>query len=153
MTAEPARLTLRRLLLTVAMCGVLGGLGGLRAAELESEPAAAARFIPPREQARDFRLRDQDGRWTTLADARGDVVLLTFLYATCWDLCPAQAAEVAQAVEQAGGGVRIYLVSVDPVGDTPERARAWLDARGPALDGCLQAARPSVARPRHGKGS
>ena len=112
------------------MCGVLGGLGGLMAAELESEPAAAARFIPPREQARDFRLRDQDGRWTTLADARGDVVLLTFLYATCWDLCPAQAAEVAQAVEQAGGGVRIYLVSVDPVGDTPERARGWLDARG-----------------------
>ena len=112
------------------MCVALGGLGGLMAAELESEPAAAARFGPPREQARDFRLRDQDGHWTTLAGARGDVVVLTFLYATCWDLCPAQAADIAHAVEQLGGGVRIYIVSVDPVGDTPERVSDWLDARG-----------------------
>jgi protein SCO1 len=120
----------RRFLLTAAMCLVLGGLGGLLAAELRSGPAARERFIPPREPARDFRLRDQDGRWTSLADARGQVIVLTFLYSTCWDLCPAQAAEIAEAVIEVGEGVMVYGVSVDPVGDTPERARRWLDARG-----------------------
>ena len=121
---------MRRLVLTFAMCVLLGGLGGLLAAELESEPAAAVRFVPPREPARDFRLRDQDGRWTTLADARGDVVVLTFLYSSCWDLCPAQASEIAEAVTEVGPGVQVYGVSVDPVGDTAARVRRWLEVRG-----------------------
>jgi protein SCO1/2 len=129
-TGEPRTLTLRRFLLAAAMCLVLGVLGGLAAAELKSESAAAERFIPPREPARDFRLRDQDGRWTTLADARGQVVVLTFLYSTCRDLCPAQAAAIVQAVGQVGKGVMVYGVSVDPVGDTPERVRAWLRSYG-----------------------
>jgi protein SCO1 len=121
---------LRRFLLAAAICLILGGLGGLLAAELRPGPAAAARFVPPREQARDFRLRDQDGRWTTIAGARGKVVVLTFLYSTCWDLCPAQAAEIARAVGEVGDGVVVYGVSVDPVGDTQERVRRWLADRG-----------------------
>ena len=121
---------LRRFLLAALLCLVLGALGGLLAAELREGPAAADRFVPPREEARDFRLRDQDGRWTTLAGARGQVVVLTFLYSTCWDLCPAQAAEIAQAVGEVGEGVVVYGVSVDPVGDTQERVRGWLADRG-----------------------
>jgi len=112
------------------MCLVLGGLGGLAAAELQTEPEARPRFIPPREQARDFRLRDQDGRWRSLESARGDVVVLTFLYSSCRDLCPAQAADIVQAVLKVGvKGVTVYGVSVDPVGDTPTRAREWLGVR------------------------
>jgi cytochrome oxidase Cu insertion factor (SCO1/SenC/PrrC family) len=112
------------------MCTVLGALGGLTMAELRSESEARPRFIPPREQARDFQLRDQDGRRTAIADARGNVVVLTFLYSTCWDLCPAQAAEIAQAVTAVGDGVVVYGVSVDPVGDTRARVREWLESRG-----------------------
>jgi protein SCO1/2 len=126
LTAEPRRLTLRRFLLAAAMCVVLGGLGGLAAAELKSSSAEAVRFIPPREPARDFRLRDQDGRWTTLADARGQVVVLTFLYSSCADLCPTQASEIAHAVGGVGKGVIVYGVSVDPVGDTREHVEDWL---------------------------
>jgi protein SCO1/2 len=113
------------------MALVLGGLGGLLAAQMRSsEPAVAARFTPPREQAFDFKLRDQDGRMTSIADARGNVVVLTFLYTSCYDLCPAQAAEIADAVGRVGSGVVIYGVSVDPVGDTPEHVRYWLDEHG-----------------------
>ena len=119
----------RRFLLALAMCSVLGALGGLTMAELRSGPEARPRFIPPREQARDFRLTDEDGRPATLRGERGNVVVLTFLYATCWDLCPAQMAEIKQAVEQVGDGVTVLIVSVDPVGDTPKRVRAWLAAR------------------------
>lgn len=124
-------LTLRRFLLALGMCLVLGGLGGVLVAELQEDPQARPRFIPPHQEARDFRLRDEDGKWRTLDDARGDVVVLTFLYSGCWDLCPAQAADIVQAVTKVGGkGVTVYGVSVDPVGDTQRRVRAWLDVRG-----------------------
>ena len=57
-------------------------------------------------------------------------MVLTFLYTSCWDLCPAQAAEVLDAVERAGAErVVVYAVSVDPVGDTPEHVHEL--ARGP----------------------
>jgi protein SCO1/2 len=128
--ADGPALSLRRFLLAFAMCLVLGALGGVLAAELEADPQARPRFIPPREEARDFRLRDEDGEWRTLEDARGDVVVLTFLYSGCRDLCPAQAADIVQAVGQAGEGVTVYGVSVDPVGDTRRRVREGLAARG-----------------------
>jgi cytochrome oxidase Cu insertion factor (SCO1/SenC/PrrC family) len=127
---ESTGLTLRRFLLALAMCVVLGALGGMLAAELQDDPQARPRFIPPPVEARDFRLRDEDGKWRTLTDARGDVVVLTFLYSGCWDLCPAQASHIVQAVTEVGKGITVYGVSVDPVGDTRKRVRNWLDARG-----------------------
>jgi cytochrome oxidase Cu insertion factor (SCO1/SenC/PrrC family) len=129
-TTSPAP-PLRRLALIALMCLILGGLGGLLAATVTRPAPVRASFVPPREPARDFRLRDQDGRWTTLAQARGKVVVLTFLYSTCHDLCPAQAGEIAGAVGKVGGtGVMVYGVSVDPVGDTPARARGFLKRHG-----------------------
>lgn len=123
------RRSLRPFLIALMIALVIGGLGGLLAAELQQGPQARARFIPPREQARDFRLRDEDGNWRTLEDARGDVVVLTFLYSGCWDLCPEQAADVMEAVREVGDGVTVYSVSVDPIGDTPRRVNDWLEVR------------------------
>ena len=116
---------MRRFTIAAAFCLVLGGLGGLLAAAVGPAPAPARfRFVPPREAAFDFRLRDQDGNPTSIRSARGQVLVLTFLYSTCHDLCPAQASLIGAALERVGPGVRAYAVSVDPDGDTPERARA-----------------------------
>ena len=114
------------------MCLVLGGIGGVFAATATRPEPAAARFIPPRQAAYDFSLRNQDGKRTSLADARGKVIALTFIYASCRDLCPAEGNDIASAMQMVGGGhgVVAYVVSVDPVGDTAERARAWIDRRG-----------------------
>ena len=57
-----------------------------------SEAPARYRFVPPREQAFDFELRDQGGHFQTLAAARGKVLAITFAYSTCHDLCPAAAS-------------------------------------------------------------
>ncbi|HET6547037.1 MAG TPA: SCO family protein [Solirubrobacter sp.] len=123
---------MRRFLVAAALCLVLGGLGGLLAAAVQPAPAPARyRFVPPREPAFDFRLNDQDGHAESIRAARGNVLVLTFLYSTCRDLCPAQASLIAQAVGRAGGrGILVYGVSVDPVGDTPERAREFLRSHG-----------------------
>src|SRR3954468_12864802 len=115
------------------MCLVLGGVGGLVVAGITAPDAPATRFYPPREAARDFRLRDQDGQWTTIRQGHGKAIALAFLYSTCRDLCPAQAADIVQAIGRLGrraSEVLVYGVSVDPVGDTPARARAFLKKYG-----------------------
>jgi protein SCO1 len=130
--SQPDR-RVRRLVLAMLMCIVLGALGGLLAATVYKPATVRASFTPPREAARDFKLRDQDGRAITLAKGRGHVIILTFLYSTCRDLCPAQAADIVQAIGKLGplaSGVLVYGVSVDPVGDTPGRARAFLKKYG-----------------------
>ena len=127
--APPAQTPLRRLVLLALMCLVLGGLGGVLAATATRSDPPAARFIPPREAAFDFSLRDQDGKRVSLADARGKVIALTFIYTSCRDLCPAEGYDMADAMDMAGDGVVSYIVSVDPVGDTPARAADWLRRR------------------------
>ena len=94
-----------------------GGAGPLRG----PAPAAAALLAARRE------------RHAALAGgARGKVLLVTFIYTRCRDLCPRQAAEIKDAVLAAGGGVEVYAISVDPEHDTPERARTWLKRMGVA---------------------
>jgi protein SCO1/2 len=120
----------RRLALMALMCLLLGGLGGLLVATVQRPEPTRARFVPPREAAFDFRLRDQNGRWTSLADARGKVVALTFIYSSCRDLCPAEGNDIADAMRRVGGdGVEAYVVSVDPISDTQARVRQWLERR------------------------
>jgi protein SCO1/2 len=130
LSAEPASVSpWKRFLLAATLCLIFGALGGLLAAESRSPaPVGPARFTPPREAAFDFKLHDQHGRLTSLRNARGKVVVLTFLYTACQDLCPAQAAEIVDAVTRVGAqGVVVYGVSVDPVGDTRDHVEEWLD--------------------------
>jgi cytochrome oxidase Cu insertion factor (SCO1/SenC/PrrC family) len=42
--------------------------------------------------APDFRLADQDSQLVSLSDQRGKVVVLTFMYTNCRDVCPLTAA-------------------------------------------------------------
>jgi cytochrome oxidase Cu insertion factor (SCO1/SenC/PrrC family) len=113
------------------MCLILGGLAGLLAATITKPPPPLPRFLPARELAYDFHLRDQDGRPASIADERGKVVVMAFLYTSCRDVCPAGGAIMADAVRRVGGDRAVaYAVSVDPLGDTPARARAWLRGRG-----------------------
>jgi protein SCO1 len=116
------------------VCVVLGALGGVGTA-LVTEPARQTelvRFTVPRVPPPDFRLRDESGAWRSPAGARGDVLVVTFIYTRCRDLCPRQAAEIKQAVVDAGGGVQVYAITVDPEHDTPAQARAWLKRMGVA---------------------
>ncbi len=79
--------------------------------------------------AYDFRLPDQDGRVVSLSSLRGKVVVLTFLYTHCPDVCPLIADALHRAYLLLGPTARdaaFLAVSVDPRGDTPEAIRAFL---------------------------
>jgi cytochrome oxidase Cu insertion factor (SCO1/SenC/PrrC family) len=106
-------------------------VGGVLAARYTGDDEAElVRFTPLRAALPTFRLRDQDGRWATPADARGDVLALTFIYSTCRGSCPRQSSYLMEAARRAGDGVQIYGISVDPAGDTPARARRFLERNG-----------------------
>jgi cytochrome oxidase Cu insertion factor (SCO1/SenC/PrrC family) len=127
----PLRAPVRRLVLMFIMCLILGGLGGLLVATVRKPPPLRTRFTPPAQPAFDFHLRDQEGRLTSLSAARGKVSILAFAYTSCRDLCPALGSTVVNAVVSAGvEGVNVDVISVDPIGDTPARAREWLIRRG-----------------------
>jgi protein SCO1/2 len=77
----------------------------------------------------DFALRDQHGHLLSLSSQRGKVVVLTFLYTHCPDLCPLTAIHIDEAVARLGAGrkgVSVFAVSVDPKGDTPTAVRQFV---------------------------
>ncbi|HEY7693376.1 MAG TPA: SCO family protein [Gaiellaceae bacterium] len=80
--------------------------------------------VPP-----DFALRDQAGQVVRLSRLHGKVVLLTFLYTHCPDVCPLTATNLNTALSQLGPArkdVRVLAVSVDPKGDTRPSVNAFM---------------------------
>lgn len=87
-------------------------------------PAIAHPTVAP-----DFTLRDQSGRAVRLSAERGKVVMITFLYTHCPDLCPLTAAHINAALARLGArrkGVVALAVTVDPKGDTRSAVRAYV---------------------------
>lgn len=78
--------------------------------------------------APDFRLTNQFGAPVSLSEQRGKVVVLTFLYTHCPDVCPLTATWLRRIHEQLGADaddVTFLAVSVDPQGDTLQAAYAF----------------------------
>jgi protein SCO1 len=75
-----------------------------------------------------FQLKDQYGKSVSLAQFKGQPVVLTFLYTRCPDECPLTAEKIRAALAQlgkAGDGVAVLVVSTDPTGDTQAAALAF----------------------------
>ena len=70
----------------------------------------------------DFSLTNQDGKTMTLADFKGKLVVLSFGYTRCPDVCPTTLLDLAQVMTLLGDDakkVQVVFVSVDPTRDTP----------------------------------
>ena len=101
-----------------------------RDATADGVVAEEARFrgarIPAGVRAPDFELRDQDGESVTMRGLRGKPVVVTFLYSTCRETCPATAQQIRGALDQLGHDVPAVAISVDPGADTEQSARRFL---------------------------
>ncbi len=105
--------------------------------ELEGEFSERERYFQPLEDrpAPDFTLEDADGRKIGLADFRGKVVVLHFIYASCTDTCPLHADLIARVQAMVNRTpmrdlVQFITVTTDPVNDTPEVLEAYGRAHG-----------------------
>jgi len=114
---------------TVAACA-FAALVGLYAARHDSTPATtgfAGALRPAGMPRARFALRDQDGHTVTAASLRGRPAIVSFLYTHCQDTCPLVADQVRGSLDRLGRrSVPYVAVSVDPAGDTPPSARAFL---------------------------
>ncbi|HUL97032.1 MAG TPA: SCO family protein [Usitatibacter sp.] len=76
-------------------------------------------------------LTDQDGKPRKLADFRGKVVVVTFGYTQCPDVCPTTLADLNSALKKLGpdaSRVQVLFVTVDPKRDKPQLLREYLPA-------------------------
>jgi protein SCO1/2 len=119
---------------SAAWAGVAATLG--LAACSEPRPSFNAVDITGADYAKDFSLKDVDGKVRTLADFKGKVVVLFFGYAQCPDVCPTTMTEMAQVKQQLGSDgdkLQVLFVTVDPARDTPEVLKAYMGAFDPGF--------------------
>lgn len=86
----------------------------------------------------DFTLTRADGRPFSLRELRGRVVVLSFGYTSCPDVCPTTLANVSALMRSLGprsGEVVPLFISVDPRRDTPKRLGEYLAWFHPAIIG------------------
>jgi protein SCO1 len=136
MTASRSRVTERVLagvlvVLLVAIGLVLVGRGGGTSHHQSTVGAnqLLGPTLPPHLVAKNFSLTDQNGQRITLAQYRGQVVVLTFMHSLCKGACPLMAEQIKGALNDLphqGRGIPTIAISVDPPQDTPANRRHFL---------------------------
>jgi protein SCO1/2 len=100
---------------------------------LAHQPGRDAR-LPTIGPAPPFALTTADGGRLALADLRGKVVAVTFIYATCTDTCPLLTAKLARLSQRMGqdlGAKAAFVaITVDPERDTPDVLRSYAQTHG-----------------------
>jgi protein SCO1 len=122
----------RQLLVLAALLLVAGaltaGCGGGGKAAAEPPPSFAGAALKPPKTTPDFSLSDAHGQKISLSQQRGKLVLVTFIYTHCPDVCPLITQNLNDALQQLGAKrneVSVLAVSVDPRGDTAKAVRTY----------------------------
>ena len=130
----------RSVLSAVAVFGALPWLSACDQAGQTGGPKHSfnAVDITGAEYARQFSLKDFDGRPRNLAEFKGKVVFVFFGFTQCPDVCPTTLAELAEVRRRLGpDGQRVQgvFISVDPARDTPQVLKGYLQAMDPSFVG------------------
>jgi protein SCO1/2 len=122
----------------VTILAVLAFAAGLGAAwqmsRMAAPPGAGER---PRVRG-DFALIDTAGRAVPWSEIGGRRQLVFFGFTNCPEVCPSTLASASLALETLGpaaADMRVLLISVDPVRDTPEVLRDYVGRFGPRVVG------------------
>jgi protein SCO1/2 len=95
--------------------------------------AAGNGELPRIGMAPPFTLMTQDGRPLALADLRGKVVVLDFIFTSCTDTCPLQTRKLARLQPALGPETYFVSITLDPQRDTPAALRAYAVRHGADL--------------------
>src|SRR6476660_5523919 len=125
--------------LTFVGIGILALLAILAAVFfLTNKPSLRGAIITPPWPAPDLHLTDHKGNPFSMSDQVGKVVLLYFGYVNWPDECPLTMAHLKLALESLGErakDVQVAMVSTDPVRDTPEALKTFMEHFSPTFLG------------------
>jgi protein SCO1 len=95
--------------------------------------------LPKIAPAPEFLLTSQDATPVALADFRGKVLAVTFIYTSCADTCPILTALMASVQDKLGrdfgGTIAFVSITVDPERDTPAVLKRYAETFGADLKG------------------
>jgi protein SCO1/2 len=95
--------------------------------------------LPEIASAPEFTLISQDNAQVSLADLRGKVVAVTFVYTLCGTTCPVITPMMSLVADRLGAdfGRKIAFISItiDPERDTPETLKLYAQTYGAAVTG------------------
>lgn len=100
---------------------------GMNATDVSQEPIGG-----------DFTLTDGQGRPFSLSSLKGKVVILSFGFTNCPDVCPTQLLVYHEAIAQLGEegkDVEVVFVSIDPERDTPDLVGRYVAQFSPKFIG------------------
>jgi protein SCO1 len=112
----------------LAACGPLG----------ESHTPFKGIDVTGSPMGRQLYLTDHNGQPRSLEDFRGKVVVVTFGYTQCPDVCPTTLADLSSAVKKLGADasrVQVLFVTIDPKRDRPELLKEYVPAFNPGFLG------------------
>jgi len=112
---------------------ILGAVTAFSLGAREQPAKLSGTVIPHPASASDFTLPDQAGASFHMADTKGRVVVMTFIYTHCTDLCPFVALKLKSAHDQLGKDADkavFVAVTTDPERDTQQVIAAYSRAAG-----------------------
>jgi len=129
--ALPALAAVAAVALCLSACGSSSKAGSNSKAGSGSPGASAASSfdgaeLPAATPAPGFALIDQRGRRVSLADYRGRVVVLAFVYSHCGASCVLVAQQVRGALDELARPPAAIFLSADPAHDDPASIAAFL---------------------------
>jgi cytochrome oxidase Cu insertion factor (SCO1/SenC/PrrC family) len=107
---------------------VFGGLSVTGISSATAAPVLVGTVLPNDPPAPTFTLTDQQNHQYSLSSSKGKVVVLTFLYTHCTDVCPFIATKLKDASTLLGNDnadVDFVVITVDPERDTPALLAAY----------------------------
>ena len=123
-----AQFTAKRIALLGVIVLAVAAFGIWRAENFRLVPA-------PWESAfADLQLVDVNGRQRSLADYRGQVVVMFFGFTNCPDACPTEFFKLTQVMKRlgpSGDRVQVLFITLDPERDTPGILKSYVSAFDP----------------------
>lgn len=89
--------------------------------------------LDDRETLPDFELNDQYGKLITSSDLHGSVIVLTFMYTHCTDICPLVTEALRETQDRLGNsiqGVKFIVITTDPENDSVQRLYEFSREKG-----------------------
>jgi protein SCO1 len=100
------------------------------------KPAFSGIDITGADYAQGFSLTDHNGQARTLADFKGQAVVVFFGFTQCPDVCPTSLGELAEAkrlLGEQGSRLQGLFISIDPERDTPAIMKDYMASFDPTF--------------------